>query len=93
MTQGGQVSLLWKNVLDRQVIDFAYKSFMWKNNAKNNAMVAVPLIGITNTNGNQKRFYDGDKVNLVENISPYLITGKKQLSLSHATTMFQVSQK
>lgn len=76
VTQGEQVSLLWKNVLDRQVIDFAYKSFMWKNNAKNNAMVAVTIIGITNTNSNQKRFYDGDKVNLVENISPYLITGK-----------------
>ena len=76
VTQGEQVSLLWKNVLDRQIIDFAYKSFMWKNNAKNNAMVAVTIIGITNNRNNLKRFYDGEKVNIVDNISPYLIAGK-----------------
>ena len=76
VTQGEQVALLWKNILNRLVIDFAYKSFMWKNNAKYNAMVAVTIIGLSNINSNSKRYYDGEKVNYVENISPYLIVGK-----------------
>ena len=76
VTQGEQVALLWKTILNRLVIDFAYKSFMWKNNAKYNAMVAVTIIGLSNTNTNSKRYYDGEKVNYVENISPYLIVGK-----------------
>ena len=63
-------------ILNRLVIDFAYKSFMWKNNAKYNAMVAVTIIGLSNINSNSKRYYDGEKVNYVENISPYLIVGK-----------------
>lgn len=75
VTQGEQVALLWKDILKRLVIDFAYKSFMWKNNAKYNAMVAVTIIGLSNTNTNSKRYYDGEKVNYVENISPYLIVG------------------
>lgn len=76
VTQGEQVALLWKDLLKRLVIDFAYKSFMWKNNAKYNAMVAVTIIGLSNYNTGLKRFYDGDKVNYVDNISPYLIVGK-----------------
>ena len=76
VTQGEQVALLWKNILNSLVIDFAYKSFMWKNNAKNNAMVAVTIIGLSNVNTNSKRYYDGERINLVENISPYLIIGK-----------------
>ena len=76
VTQGEQVALLWKTILNSLVIDFAYKSFMWKNNAKNNAMVAVTIIGLSNANTNTKRYYDGEKINLVESISPYLIVGK-----------------
>ncbi|MBQ9363281.1 MAG: class I SAM-dependent DNA methyltransferase [Bacteroidaceae bacterium] len=76
VTQGEQVALLWKHVLKRLVIDFAYRSFMWKNNAKYNAMVAVTIIGLSNINTNTKRYYDGNKVNYVENINPYLIIGK-----------------
>ena len=76
VTQGEQVALLWKTILNSLVIDFAYKSFMWKNNAKYNAMVAVTIIGLSNANTYSKRYYDGEKINLVENISPYLIIGK-----------------
>ena len=76
VTQGEQVALLWKTILNSLVIDFAYKSFIWKNNAKYNAMVAVTVIGLSNVNAKFKRYYDGEKVNLVENISPYLIVGK-----------------
>ncbi|MDO4202244.1 MAG: N-6 DNA methylase [Bacteroidales bacterium] len=76
VTQGEQVSLLWKNILDRFTIDFAYKSFMWKNNAKDNAMVAVTIIGLTNDLCSSKRFYDGTVMTSVDNISPYLIAGK-----------------
>lgn len=76
ITQGEQVALLWKNILNHLVINFAYKSFIWKNNAKYNAMVAVTIIGLSNHNIKQKKYYDGENVNYVENISPYLIVGK-----------------
>lgn len=76
ITQGEQVALLWKSILNYLVIDFAYSSFLWKNNAKYNAIVAVTIIGLSNKNTHYKRYYNGEKVNYVENISPYLIVGK-----------------
>ena len=97
ITQGEQVSLLWKNLLNKVTIDFAYKSFMWKNNAKNNAMVAVTIIGLTNTHSCPKRFYDDLRMNTVESISPYLIVGKTSFvepcnsSVSHFPEMIKGS--
>ena len=43
ITQGEQVSLLWQNL--NAVIDFAYRSFKWHNEAKNNAAVHCVIIG------------------------------------------------
>lgn len=77
ISQGEQVSLLWKHILTKQEISFAYKSFMWKNNAKDNAMVAVTIIGIRNINkSNNKKIYDNNTYRIVSNISPYLIEGE-----------------
>ena len=77
ITQGEQVSLLWHYLLKEHEISFAYKSFMWKNNAKDNAMVAVTIIGICNIGGVKcKRIFDKNSFRIVSNISPYLIEGK-----------------
>lgn len=73
--QGLQVSLLWKKVLFGNLeISFAYSSFKWKNNAKHNAGVTCNIVGVAdNTNIKRKEIYNGEKVKVASNISPYLL--------------------
>ena len=74
ITQGEQVSILWPTIFTNSLeIDFAYKSFKWKNNAKANAGVAVVIIGIRTITDTIKRLYSSNKYVLVKNINPYLI--------------------
>ncbi|RBR28488.1 DNA methyltransferase [Enterococcus cecorum] len=77
--QGEQVSILWPIIFSfNSTISFAYTSFKWKNNAKNNAGVTVSIIGLADkkylTNTKVLYFPDGTKKD-VENISPYLVEG------------------
>ncbi|MEK1323463.1 class I SAM-dependent DNA methyltransferase [Limosilactobacillus fermentum] len=74
ITQGEQVGRLWPTIFKNGIdIDFAYRSFKWNNNAKNNAGVTVIIIGLKNSGFNkEKRIYDGTNYALAENISPYL---------------------
>ena len=76
--QGEQVSLLWSPILKLDVeISFAYKSFKWNNNAKNNAAVICIIIGLQNKDDNTLKFiFDEKKIN-VKYISPYLIPNVK----------------
>ena len=73
--QGLQVALLWKRVLkENLVIDFAYKSFKWTNNAKYNAAVICVIVGVSNSNSViRKKLYDGGQCKEVANISPLLM--------------------
>ena len=78
ITQGEQVALLWPYLLEKLKIVFAYKSFMWKNNAKNNAMVAVSIIGVVNNDVSRAcKLYDASNSEIVTEITPYLTKGKK----------------
>ncbi|WP_331282541.1 class I SAM-dependent DNA methyltransferase [Lactobacillus delbrueckii] len=73
ITQGEQVSYLWKQLLKSVEISFAYQSFMWKNNAKNNAGVSVEIIGLRKPDKRlSKAIYSNDRRKLVKNISPYI---------------------
>ena len=57
--QGDSVALLWPNVFDKGVeINFAYQSFKWTNNAKNNATVTVIIIGLSSQTSEKKKLYD-----------------------------------
>lgn len=85
IVQGEQVSLLFKPLFDMGLtIGFAYPSFIWRNNARDNATVHVVIIGLTDKNNplNTPKFiYSHDKTTQqelkqqVENISPYLVDG------------------
>ena len=75
ITQGEQVSLLWPKILKTSYISFAYKSFKWGNNAKNNAGVTVEIIGLSanGINSDLKRLlFSGLMKENVSNISPYI---------------------
>ncbi|MEK1422887.1 class I SAM-dependent DNA methyltransferase [Limosilactobacillus fermentum] len=78
ITQGEQVAFLW-DVLPKSIrIRFAYKSFKWGNNAKNNAGVTVVIIGMCDESQvNMSYIFSNNLVEQVNGISPYLTSGTK----------------
>lgn len=76
ISQGEQVALIWPKTLKMDLeIFFAYQSFKWQNNAKDNAAVIVAVIGISNLTKNKKYIYIQNIKYEVENINPYLSQG------------------
>lgn len=79
ITQGEQVPFIWEPLyrLFNIHIDFAYRSFVWTNEAKNKASVVCVIIGFSNQNNRSKSYpiFENDKVKNVKKINPYLIEG------------------
>ena len=77
--QGEQVGLLWGHILSLNIeIFFAYSSFKWSNNAKNNAGVTCTIIGLHSSQqheGTPKYLYSQSEKKLVSHINPYLSAG------------------
>ena len=72
--QGQSVSLFWPDVLnDDEEIGFAYESFKWSNNAKNQAGVTVTVISIRNKSNDPKFFFTSIDSQKVQNINAYLL--------------------
>lgn len=88
--QGEQVVLLWKPILSMEVnIAFAYRSFKWKNNAKNNAGVTCTIIGIGHQNNIDKYLIlDEKSIQQVSGISPYLISSNQSIIVAKRSTPF-----
>jgi len=76
--QGEQVAMLWKPILALGiVIPLAYKSFVWSNNAKNNAGVICIIVGMSRDyTGNRFLFSSDNKYSTVKTINPYLLSGQ-----------------
>ena len=73
ITQGEQVGILWSYIFDMCLeIGFAYQSFKWKNNAKDNAGVSVVIIGLRNISNERKYLYLENIKQEVKNINAYL---------------------
>ncbi len=79
--QGEQIAVLWPLILNRkEEIFFAYTSFKWSNNAKNNAGVTVVIIGVENEDAKSiKSLFTKDKVTRTNCISPYLCIGSRTI--------------
>ncbi|MDY0838713.1 class I SAM-dependent DNA methyltransferase [Lacticaseibacillus paracasei] len=78
ISQGEQVAPLWTFLRDRVQVSFAYQSFPWENNAKNNAGVIVAIIGFVSRKIDlkSKTLFDNNGFSkTVTNISPYLSEG------------------
>ncbi len=95
--QGEQVSMLWKPILaEGLTISFAHTTFKWSNNAKNNAVVACVIIGVSNDYSGSRRFFNETAQTelKVSNINPYLSIGdnivvrKETTNLSGMPTMY-----
>ena len=79
ISQGEQVSHLWSRLFEMDMhIFFAYRTFLWKNNASNNAGVHCVIVGVKNGTSGAKRIFEGDTVREVSSISPYLIPGEER---------------
>lgn len=75
--QGKQVTTLWQYLFDQNIIiNFAYQSFKWSNEASNQAQVKVVIIGFSFiTSDNKYLFVNGSKVD-AKNINGYLLDDK-----------------
>lgn len=82
ITQGEQVGVLWNELFRRGIkIHFGHRTFPWESEAKGKAHVHVVIIGFGPSEIANKYIYDYEAdprqvtVNLVGNISPYLVEG------------------
>lgn len=80
--QGEQVSLLWDYIFKKKVeINFAYQSFAWNNNAREQATVHVIIVGLSYESDNFKKLYlRRDNVwheTTTKKISGYLTAGSQ----------------
>ncbi|MBY0309692.1 N-6 DNA methylase [Patescibacteria group bacterium] len=82
ITQGEQVGILWKYLLENGVkINFAHQTFRWTNDAKGKAAVHCVIVGFALFDKPTKWLYlysniDGEGTEVgVKNINPYLVDG------------------
>lgn len=74
IVQGSQVPVLWSYLFSKGIkINFAYRSFVWNNEAKNKAQVVCVIIGFGLKDVPTKIIFDHDKPHIAKNINPYLI--------------------
>jgi hypothetical protein len=102
ISMGEQVSILWPCLFqNKQQIFFAHRSFKWQNNAKDKAGVTVVIIGVRCEDygdNRDKQIFESNRIEIVKNISPYLVGGQsilvspRQTALSNLPVMERGSQ-
>ncbi len=76
ITQGEQVSAVWKPLYDRFGIhiDFAHRTFRWDSEASIKAHVHCVIVGFSiGENASEKVLFSNEKKQVVEHINPYLV--------------------
>ena len=91
ITQGEQVAILWKDILERGVnINFAYRTFRWDSEASLKAHVHCIIIGFSFIKRTEKYLYENYKVKKANNINPYLIDAPNVYIESHSSPLCNV---
>ncbi|OYY57458.1 MAG: SAM-dependent methyltransferase, partial [Sulfurovum sp. 28-43-6] len=93
ISQGEQVGILWLELFNRYgvKIHFAHRTFKWNNEAKRNAAVFCVIIGFATHDTKTKRIFEYETPIsepheiMVENISPYLVSGDDFIISSRRT--------
>lgn len=74
--QGEHVGLMFPKIYDEGLeIGFAWQSFKWANNARNQAGVTVIILSLQNIQSDKKQLFHDDICEHVEHINPYLMPG------------------
>ena len=83
VAQGEHVSAMFPKIFDEGVeIGFAYTSFKWSNNAKDNAGVTVVILSLQNKkSGNKKLFLENSTPLETKNINGYLAGSKNNITV------------
>ncbi|UDL94087.1 lactate dehydrogenase [Lichenihabitans sp. PAMC28606] len=75
--QGQNISYFWKDLLGTGLeIDFAYRSFRWKNLATENATVTVVIVGCSRVSLGTAYLFDGGARIETKHINAYLVPGE-----------------
>lgn len=97
ITQGEQVPVLWTSILTvRQEINFAHRTFKWKNEASGVAAVHCVIIGFSAENPETKRLFDYESLTsdpfevACKNISPYLIDSPSVIIKKATKSLFSM---
>ena len=90
--QGSQVPILWNVLFNdyKMHINFAYRTFRWNSESTSQAAVHCVIVSIAAFSHPQKKIYDGDSVEIVDNISPYLIPGDDCFVIAKKTPLSEV---
>ena len=75
IVQGETVSRFWRFMPD-DIINFAYRTFIWESEAADKAHVHCVIIGFAKKHRKEKYIFDGEKRSLAKNINRYLIDGE-----------------
>ena len=93
ITQGEQVAPLWKKIFENygmQII-FAHKTFRWDSESTQKAAVHCVIIAFADKSLSIiKKIFDGDNIQIVKNISPYLIDAENILIESRSKPICDV---
>lgn len=75
ISQGEQVPILWADLFEnhKAVINFAYRSFVWDNEAKQKAQVHCVIIGFALVADRRKFIFDTESISEVDKINGYLV--------------------
>lgn len=93
--QGSQVITFWKHLFESYHvhIDFAYTTFVWNNEAKNQANVHCVIVGFSRATSITKEcrlFTAGNNYKLCQQITPYLTDGPIAFVESHSVPICNV---
>lgn len=78
IVQGETVSRFW-DFMKGDVINFAYKTFVWDSEASAKAHVHCVIIGFSKISRSEKFLYDNGRATLAKNINHYLVDGENIL--------------
>lgn len=91
ITQGQQAVTAWKPLIEEGVhINFAYRTFVWDNEASQKAHVHCVIIGFSLQERAVKRLYDDAQVREVAEINTYLMPNRNVFVESRSTPLCDV---
>lgn len=95
ITQGEQVALLWKSLLEEYGIhiDFAHRTFRWDSEANIKAHVHCVIVGFSIAhNSRAKIIYSSERPQIVDNINAYLLSGDDVFIISRTKPLCNVNE-
>lgn len=91
--QGEQVAFIWKKLLSKLELGFAYQNIKWSNSASNNAGVTVSIVGFSATGkwDRNKYLYSNDGLKTrVKFINAYLSEGDNIIVKNEKNPIFDL---